>query len=160
MLKLYKNTSSGVEYWETWDDGNGNHTVHWGSLGTRGKTKTLSAGLFRDPTKKIQTEVEGLLESGYSQLEIEDHVTLLVEYAVDGFGTSEDLDKRHELEQRLNETLGWTGLGHVDGGSTGSGTMEACCYVVDFEIAKSVIERELKGTEFDDYTRIYDEDAA
>ena len=31
--------------------------------------------------------------------------------------------------------------------------------VVDFDIAKSVIEADLKGTEFADYTRIYDEGA-
>lgn len=35
------------------------------------------------------------------------------------------------------------------------GTMEVCCYVVDFDIAKKVIEEELKGTEFGNYTRIY-----
>ncbi|OIQ72763.1 hypothetical protein GALL_456080 [mine drainage metagenome] len=35
--------------------------------------------------------------------------------------------------------------------------MEVCCYVVDFEIAKKVIEQDLKDTEFANYTRIYDE---
>ncbi len=59
----------------------------------------------------------------------------------------------------MNETLGWSGLGHCDGGSIGSGTMEVCCFVVDFDIAKSVIEADLKSTEFDDYSRIYDEGA-
>ncbi|WP_244951636.1 hypothetical protein [Pseudoalteromonas luteoviolacea] len=59
----------------------------------------------------------------------------------------------------MNETLGWTGLGHCDGGSIGSGTMEVCNYVVDFKVAKTVIENDLKGTEFENYTRIYDENA-
>jgi len=36
--------------------------------------------------------------------------------------------------------------------------MEVCCYVVDFDIAKSVIEADLRDTEFGDYTRIYRED--
>jgi hypothetical protein len=72
-------------------------------------------------------------------------------------GCGEDVEKRHRLQERMDETLGWTGLGHCDGGSIGSGTMEVCCYVVDFEIAKKVIENDLKGTEFEDYTRIYDE---
>ena len=40
----------------------------------------------------------------------------------------------------MDEVLGWTGLGHTDGGSIGSGTMEVGCVVVDFEIAKKVIE--------------------
>jgi len=72
-------------------------------------------------------------------------------------GTKEDVAKRHALEDRLNEALGWTGLGECDGGSIGSGTMEACCFVVDSEIAKRVIENDLAGTEFSDYLRIYDE---
>jgi hypothetical protein len=38
---------------------------------------------------------------------------------IDGFGSDRDIDKRHRLEERLNELLGWTGLGHVDGGSIG-----------------------------------------
>ena len=59
----------------------------------------------------------------------------------------------------MNETLGWAGLGHCDGGSIGSDTMEVCCFVVDFDIAKSVIEADLQGTEFADFTRIYDEGA-
>jgi len=58
----------------------------------------------------------------------------------------------------MNETLGWTGLGNCDGGNIGSGTMEVCCFVVDFELAKKVIEIDLKNTEFADYTRIYNED--
>ena len=59
----------------------------------------------------------------------------------------------------MNETLGWTGLGHCDGGSIGSGTMEACCFVVDFDIAKRVIEKDLAGSEFADFSRIFDEGA-
>ncbi|MGH8498656.1 MAG: hypothetical protein ACRERV_07615, partial [Methylococcales bacterium] len=70
-----------------------------------------------------------------------------------------DLKKRHSLEDRLNDLLGWTGLGNFDGGSIGSGSMEVCCYVVDFDIAKAAIESELAGTKFADYSRIYDEDA-
>jgi hypothetical protein len=71
--------------------------------------------------------------------------------------TTAQLDKRHRLEDRLDDTLGWTGLGAVDGGSIGSGTMEVCAFVVDFDLAKKVIEADLAGTEFADYTRIYDE---
>jgi len=47
---------------------------------------------------------------------------LEVECKIEGFGTVSDLDKRHKLEGVLNELLGWTGLGHVDGSSIGSGT--------------------------------------
>jgi hypothetical protein len=44
---------------------------------------------------------------------------LEIEYIIDGFGTEQDLDKRHKLEERMDEVLGWTGPGHTDGGSIG-----------------------------------------
>ena len=72
------------------------------------------------------------------------------------------IEKEHcaqALQDRMDEKLGWTGLGMCDGGSIGSGTMEVCNFVVDFALAKSVIEQDLAGTEFANYTRIYDEDA-
>ena len=159
-FKLYKRTPANILYWETWDDGSGTHTVHWGQLGTEGESKTLKDSLLTKASTKIQKEIDGRVAAGYRPIDLDDHRILLVEFSVDGFGDSKDLEKRNRLESRLNETLGWTGLGHVDGGSIGSGTMEVCCYVVDFDLARRVVEADLKGTEFADYSRIYDEGAA
>ena len=72
-------------------------------------------------------------------------------------GNTEDVNKRNRLIDRMNETLGWTGLGHCDGGSIGSGSMEVCNFVVDFEIAKQVVEKDLASTEFANYIRIFNE---
>ena len=147
------------QYWEAWENDDGTHTVHWGILGRTGDSKRVKRRLLRRPERIIQTEADSRVHEGFKTIDIDEHHVLIVEYAVDGFGGSLDLDKRHRLEDRMNETLGWTGLGHCDGGSIGSGTMEVCCYVVDYAIAKSVIESDLKETEFADYTSIYDEGA-
>lgn len=157
MLKLYKMTTEEKLYWETWDNGDGTHTVHWGTLGTQGASRKVKSSLLRSAESEIQQEINSHIANGYASIDIEDHHILLIEYSVDGFGTEEDLEKRHRLEERMNETLGWTGLGHCDGGSIGSGTMEACNLVVDVELAKNVIENDLKDTEFSDYTRIFEE---
>lgn len=159
MLKLYRFSEAGKEYWETWEEEPGIHIVHWGKLGTRGESKTIKATGTQAAENTIQNEIDTLLPQGFRPIPQEDHVTLMVEYAIEGMGTKSDVEKRHRLEDRLNETLGWTGLGACDGGSIGSGTMEACNFVVDFELAKKVIEADLGGTEFSNYTRIYDEDA-
>ena len=159
MLKLYRFTDDKKEYWETWESGKGSHTVHWGVLGTKGESKTVKSSLMSKAEKVIQSEIDGLVSQGYRPIDLEDHFTLMIEYAVDEMGSKDDVEKRHRLESRMNETLGWTGLGACDGGSIGSGTMEVCCYVVDFEIARSVIEADLSGTEFGNYTRIFDENA-
>ena len=159
MLKLYRLTPSKKEYWETWDNNNGSHEIHWGALGTRGESKTVKSGLFKKAEAVIQTQVDARLAEGFQPIDIEDHFIVLVEYAINRMGTKEDLEKRHRLQAFMDETLGWTGLGACDGGSIGSGTMEVCNYVVDFELAKSVIEKALANTEFANYTRIFDENA-
>ena len=159
MLKLYRFTETNKEYWETWDNDDGSHTVHWGELGTTGQSKIVKSTLLKKAEASIQKEIDTLVAQGFHPIDDEDHITLLIEYAVDGMGTGEDVEKRHRLEERMNETLGWTGLGACDGGSIGSGTMEVCNFVVDFETAKAVIAKDLEGTEFANFTRIYDENA-
>ena len=155
MLKLYKQIDSKLHYWETWDTDDNSAIVHWGIVGDTGEQKEVKSGLLSSFKKAVQKEIDQKLKEGYTEFHDDKVFFLEVEYEIDGFGTEENLDKRHRLEERLNELLGWTGLGHVDGGSIGSGTMEAGCVVVDFEIAKRVIEHDLKATEFGNYSRIY-----
>lgn len=157
MLKLYRLLPSKKEYWETWEQSPGQHLVHWGELGTRGSTETVRSGITVSATDIIQKEIHELVAQGYAPVEDDEHAILMIEYPVEGMGTPIDLEKRNALEARLNETLGWTGMGNCDGGSIGSGTMEVCNFVVDFEVAKQVIEMDLAGTEFANYSRIYDE---
>ena len=159
MLKLYNFSNDKKEYWETWDNDDGSHTVHWGELGTKGNSKTVKSSLLKKAEDKIQKEIDALVVKGFTPIELEEQCTLLIEYSVEGMGKKEDIEKRHKLEERMNETLGWTGLGSCDGGSIGSGTMEVCNFVVDFETAKQVIVNDLKNTEFSNYTRIFDENA-
>ena len=155
MLKLYKLTDNQLLYWETWNNDEKSATIHWGLVGQRGQDKEVTGGFFSNFRKAVQKEIDEKLKEGYAEFD-EDNVSFLgVEYKVNGFGTEQDLDKRHRLEVKLDKILGWTGLGHVDGGSSGSGTMEAGCIVVDFDVAKKVIEEKLKDTEFADYSRIY-----
>lgn len=154
MLKLYKIIDSKLHYWETWDNDEKTATVHWGIVGNRGQDKKVPLGFIG--RKKIQKEIDAKVSDGYREIDLVDMFSLEIEFLVDGFGTSKDLDKRYELAERLNNLLGWTGLGHVDGGSIGSGTMEVGCLVVDFDLAKKIIEHDLKNTKFSNYSRIYD----
>ena len=159
MQKLYKRSNGRpVAYYEAWLDER-TITEHWGELGEEGQSRESKADEKLTEEENLHAKLAGAIADGYEPIEFEEHAVLLVEYAIDGMGSSADLKKRHELEERLDQTLGWTGLGNCDGGSIGSGTMEACCYVVDFETAKRVIASDLKATNFSDYSRIYQEDA-
>ena len=156
MLKLYKRTGARINYHEAWVSGS-KIVEHWGKLGERGNTREHSCDGNLDDDQNLEKVLADARAKGFVEIDLDDHATLLIEYSVEGMGSTEDLEKRHELQDRMNETLGWTGLGLCDGGSIGSDTMEVCCFVVDFEIAKAIISEDLKNTEFADYTRIYDE---
>ncbi len=157
MLKLYRLTNEMKEYWETWEH-EGKHTIHFGKLGTNGEMEVIRPKFLKSATSIIQQKVDSLCSQGFAPIAPEEHDILMIEYRVEGMGNAADIDKRHSLEARMNETLGWTGLGACDGGSIGSGTMEVCNFVVDFDLAKSIIEIDLADTEFSDYTRIYKEE--
>lgn len=157
MIKLYKRTDDGrLAYHEAWII-NRAVTEHWGIVGLRGESRS-----HRMKTGDREAELERVLASarraGYAEIDPDDQRRLIVEYSISEMGEETDLEKLRRLEDRLNETLGWSGLGDCDGGSIGAGTMEVCCFVVDFDCAKVIIEESLGGTEFADYSRIYDED--
>jgi hypothetical protein len=109
MLKLYRLYGSKKEYWETWEGSNGTHTVHWGELGTRGESKTVTSTSTISATDVIQKEIDLRASEGFAPVAAENHATLMIEYAIEGMGKAADLEKRHRLEDRMNETLGWTG---------------------------------------------------
>lgn len=156
MIKLYKQIDSQLNYWETWNKDKKTAIIHWGVVGDVGQTKEIKGGFFSNYRKIVQQEIGEMKNAGYAEFEEDNYAFLEIEYVVEGFGTEEELDKRHRLEAKMNEVLGWTGLGHTHGGSNGSGTMEVGCIIVDFDIAKKVIVEKLKGTEFSDYSRIYE----
>jgi hypothetical protein len=153
VIKLYKNLGGVLHYHEAWES-DGSIIEHWGRVGDRGEQRAVPIEHGKSEEEAIEAVLADARKKGYAEIDEGEHIVVLVEFPIDGMGTPQDLDKRHALEDRLNETLGWTGLGHCDGGSTGSGSMEACCYVVDADIAKRVIAEDLKGTPFGDYAAI------
>jgi hypothetical protein len=128
MLKLYKDTPEGLLYWETWEHG-GTHTIHWGRVGSIGENKDLPSSLLKNAKRAIQKEIQARRDEGYA--ERKNLHGLLIQYRLDNWGNTTDLDRRHKIEDLMNECLGWTGLGHCDGGDIGSGTINIFCFVVD-----------------------------
>lgn len=58
------------------------------------------------------------------------------------------------MGERLDQLMGWTGLGHFDGNGFGFGKMDVTLVVVDYEIARRIIESDLEDTEFGRYLSI------
>ena len=156
MIKLYKTIDGVLHYHEAWEQ-EGTIVEHWGRVGDQGESREHKMPERRSEQKALREVLANAAANGYEEIDGDELKTLLIEYEIDGMGSEEDLDKRHAVQDRMNELLGWTGVGHCDGGSIGSGTMEVCCLVVDIAIAARIIEEDLKGTEFADYSKIYEE---
>jgi hypothetical protein len=142
MIKLYKKIGGSVHYCEAWDN-NGEVTVHWGELGTRGEARTMPVSLSQAGEEVIEAELAAPRTDGFNEIEIDDHFQLVLQYRVEGHGNEEDLEKRYAIEDILNGSLGWTGNGHCDGGQMGSGSMEIFSFVIDPVIACETIIKDL-----------------
>jgi hypothetical protein len=149
-VKLYKRHDGRLLYREAWVDGE--HVVeHVGIYGERGLTSQHEApGPIRQ-REVMDAIAKDAKADGFNAVPEARLVGLLVSKEISGAGTKSDLRQRHALEDFLNEVTGWRGLGYCDGGSIGSGSMEAFCLVVDYKIAAEVIERELASLQFNDF---------
>jgi hypothetical protein len=157
VIKLYRRVGpTEIHYHEAWVDGDV-ILEHWGAVGNRGASRQHPIDPTVDEAGNLDRVLAPARSKGFASVPLEDHSVLLVEYTIEGMGTAADVEKRYRLQDRLDNLLGWVGAGHCDGGSIGSGTMEACCYVVDFVLARDVIADDLAGTEFANYSRLYEE---
>ena len=141
MIKLYKNIDNKLHYQETWDKDTKTGIVHWGEVGTKGQDKEVKSGLMNNYANKVRKEMEQKVKEGFSEFDEDNYVFLEIEYKIDGFGTEQDLDKRHRLESKMDEVLGWTGLGNTDGGSIGSGLWKSVVSQLILKLPKKLQKR-------------------
>lgn len=141
MLKLYMSSEAPTRYWETWES-DGVITVHAGVLGQVGEVSRIPRS--KAAARVVENQAARLRAQGYAEIENEALFTLSIQYRLAGWGSSEDLNKRHRVEELMDECLGWTGLGHCDGGDIGSGDMNVCCLVVDPFVALDPILESLQ----------------
>lgn len=132
-----------IRYWEIWmtDDA---VTIHEGDLGSIGDTTEIRTSSKVEPRRIIEREVQQAKSRGFSEVPDEQTFSLIVQYRINGHGSPDDLDKRHRVENLLDECLGWTGNGHCDGGDIGSGTMNIFAYVVDPDVAAQTVLQTLE----------------
>jgi hypothetical protein len=141
MTKLI-NKNGVLKYAEIWRDG-AEVTIHTGIVGERGTEQVLRVEDDSSYDKLHEQFITKYIEQGFEILRDKDLTELAVQYKIKGSGNQNDLKKRYEIEDLLNDILGWTGNGHCDGGDIGGGTINIYCFVVSPEIAISSIIKEL-----------------
>src|SRR5262249_30332032 len=103
MLKLYQRLKGGLYYHEAWAHGS-KIIEHWGKVGQRGKTAEHKRNKKLRAAKDIEHVLAKARSDGYEPIGEDDHAVLLIEYPIKGMGAARDLDKRHALESRMDET--------------------------------------------------------
>lgn len=139
MKKLYKTINGVLHYQEAWTDDE-ECTFHWGVVGSEGKLETylIDGDLLKEPA--VDNVLAPAVEEGYREIPPDAHFQIVVQYkTADFMGSAEELEKRHQVEDILNECLGWTGNGHCDGGDIGSYTINVFSWVVDGHVACKTI---------------------
>lgn len=156
-----------VLYWEVWQDGK-TLVIHHGTVGDIGETEEKKLLLFQKAEKLMGELVEEKANDGYNSLAEDELLELVVQYSYGEHQMEVTLEKRHHVEDLMNECLGWTGNGFCDGGDIGSGTANIVNYVIDVKKATQTILEELKNNnllegvsigylnpEDDEYTALY-----
>ncbi|SDZ39309.1 WGR domain-containing protein [Evansella caseinilytica] len=144
MMKLLKAVGDKLAYWEVWEDGN-TLIVHYGYVGDTGETEQVTLKKNEQAEAVMEALASEKLKEGYGYLDEEELTELVVQYSYEENEMEETLEKRHFVEDLMNECLGWTGNGFCDGGDIGSGTANIFNYVVDIEKATETIIKELSN---------------
>lgn len=137
-MKAYRTLNGITEYWEAWDD-SVDLIFHWGKLGETGETSKLPLGDRSRAIEAFEREKKRLIEEGFKSVKVEQMAQVVIQYKIDGMGSTLDLDKEQVVEGLMNECLGWTGLGNCDGHDIGSGTLNVFCDVVNGPASEQIV---------------------
>lgn len=160
MFRLFKRDETGrvAAYHEVWVELKPRRIIeHWGMVGTRGESDAHRIKLLRSLEKQVDDLLDPARALGFVELEPGDYQTLIVEYRISEIWQRDDVLKIRAAEDALTEVLGWTGLGTCDGETITDETFELTCRVLDPDLAQTRIAEQMAGTEFADYSRIYQE---
>ncbi|GIN89422.1 hypothetical protein [Siminovitchia terrae] len=143
MIKMIKQLDDEILYWEVWQDGK-TLILHYGTVGDTGETEEKKLPLLKKAEKVMDELSKEKLNEGFDYLDEDGLIELVIQYSYKESDMESTLEKRHDVEDLMNECLGWTGNGYCDGGDIGSGTANIFNYVIDVEKAAQTIMEELK----------------
>lgn len=143
MLRLYKKEGKALRYWEAWVHDT-EFTVHWGTVGEMGESRTQPLPSDEDPDMVVASEAADWVDQGYDEPDVEAMVPLVIQYPLEGKGTAHDYERRDACEELCTDILGWTGNGEVEGGETKPGRMNVFLHVMDADIAVSTLVEALE----------------
>ncbi len=160
MFRLFKRDETGriAAYHEVWFELKPRRIIeHWGMVGTRGETDAHRIKMLRSLEQQVDDLLDPARALGFTEIGPGYYHTLFVEYPISEAWQRDDVLKIREVGDALTEVLGWTGLGTYEGETLTETAIELSCRVLDPDLAKQRIAEQMTGTEFADYSRMYQE---
>jgi hypothetical protein len=150
MLKLYKKINNEILYWETWNTNEKNAVIHWGKLGDTGENTDIQKDSQTELQNEINNSIELKKQEGFHEIPLDDQYTLQINFKLNTWGSSKDIDRREEVRIIVTEKLGWTGNGRCDDGDIGSGEMSLFADVIEPYLAIKTLNKEFKDKNITD----------
>jgi hypothetical protein len=151
MVKLFRKTRSVIEYWEVWKDGN-RLVVHFGVVGDRGGWHLAEKPPIEREDDTIERLSDDIKKKGFAESPPSGFVDLVIQYPIAEFTSEEDAEKRHRMEEILDEELGWTGNGECVGGDIGAGEVSIYCKVIDTGAAIEAVWRTFLDNDYPSFS--------
>lgn len=146
MLKLYKQENEKILYWQSWENKSNSYIIHHGELGEKGEFSEIEDSIYKRASTIVKEKTQSIRDLGFKELK--ELKMMTIQFKIDEFGIMNDLDERYEVDELINDTVTWTGLGHCVDYEIGSGTMEISFMAVDSNIATKVIVNLLKKNNY------------
>ena len=154
MIKLIKQEKDKMLYWEVWGEDEKTLIVHCGCVGDTGEMYEIELYPFQRVEKEMKDLADEQLADGYKKLDEEELIEFVLQYEYADDQLEEALEKRHQVQEVMDEALGWSGNGHCDGGDIGSVTINIFTFVIDVDKALQTTLEELKNQQLLDGVKI------
>ncbi len=154
MIKLVKQEKDKMLYWEVWGEDEKTLIIHCGCVGDTGEMYEIELYPFQRVEKEMKELADEQLAGGYKKLDEEELIEFVLQYDYTDDQLEEALEKRHQVQEIMDEALGWSGNGQCDGGDIGSGTINIFTFVIDVDKALQTTLEELKNQRLLDGVKI------
>ena len=146
-LRLYRRGPDGTDFAWIYEIGD-RLFIDRGRLGEMADRRNVPISAWPLVSEEIaEAEAEGFVE-----IAEEDMSTFQIQYRTSReFASGEELEKRNQVRELLDEHFALTGQGFWIDSSTGMGTMESSFRVVDFDVAEACVAALLIKTTYGDY---------
>lgn len=138
MFKLYKKDENGQAraYYEVWAEPARRRIIeHWGVVGEAGETQVHRIWLFGGLETQFEKIMAPARAQGFQELALGEHQTLIV--ALTDRDEAPTEQEAGAAADRINEILGWIGLGFCDEDRIVGNRIELTCRVVGSALAKT-----------------------